>query len=418
MRAHKLHERAERERDNRKDGASSGSGDNGVEEPIKSDVNVLELLDELEQIEQLADEMTSLQADGVTDEQLQLLLGGELEPISELAANKRVAHQPTKAVKALKSVEKRSEDSNAIDEESFSDSSADLEDFDDGDDVPELLTTILQHPRDSDTTQKELRYLRNWIRKIQLELRSEQNLGSIGELASRSDRLIVCERLQGRIDWHLANNDKFVFSSNFRMLDAHVQQEVRRKRDQNIAENEAFKAELAMTTEEKLARPPTSVPSPPPAELKRSVSFGADEVASFSRFQAPRRVSEDRRNASQLDSDDLSSSDHSDSSDSDTTARLTKLVGTMKLGATSDDACSAATVTKPILKNKQAVQRELHRIKTVSAPISEPTKSTDRQQPASDSEPMVEFNKVLRYYCLSLPITPDNALLALLSDYW
>lgn len=412
VREHKQRERAEREQADSEDAVNANGGAGDEATPVISDNNVLEMLDRLEQLEDLEAEMDSLQADGVSDEQLQQLLSGELTPSSDATATKRVAHQPANVAPAKKEPVRRIpinvnkvpaanmpslsnyEDSESSD--SYDDDGNSLhEDDDDEEDVPEQLRLILLQAYELGTTQNRIRFLRENIREVQLELRAEKAMSSVVDLVSRSDRMFVCERLQREIDRLLADNDKFFFSSGFKMLDADLKQDICRKRQSNIEENEAFKAAFPLVKDEAPASPAAAV------ELKRSVSFGADEVTSFSKHQAPRRVSDHRRNA-QLDSDDLSSSDSdSDSSASDTTTRLAKLVGTMKLTAKVSEGAAA----KPILKNKQAVKKERHRSQTVSMSSDESKRPVGREGPATDTEPMVEFNKV----CLLMSLVSSES---------
>lgn len=411
VREHKMRERAEREQADREDAVNDNCGAADEDTPIMSDIDVLHMLDELEQLEDLEAEMKSLQADGVSDEQLQQLLSGELTPSSDATVTKRVAHQPSKVAQAEeKPVSKMIANVNDApaanmpsltdhevpdSSDSCNDDGQSLNESDDDEDVPDQLRSILLQAHGIGTTQERIRFLREKIREVQLELRAEKAVSSVVELVSRSDRMFVCERLQQEINRLLEDNDKFFFSPGFQILHDDLKKDICRKRQTNIEENEAFKADFPLVKDYvdlAQASPPAAV------ELKRSVSFGADEVASFSKHQAPRRVSDDRRNAAQLDSDDLSSSESdSDSSASDTTTRLAKLVGTMKLSGKVSEGASA----KPILKNKQAVQKERHRSKTVSMSIDEPKMTAGRKAPNTDSEPMVEFNKVvfLVYLC-------------------
>lgn len=252
MRRHKEKEREEREK------------------AADKDVDINALLDDLELMEELDYELENLEID--SDDKLHKIINGEIplppeksRKAHDMTMNVESAHEPPKintpSERQITSIEQldESEDSN---EESLQDDESIDSDYNQNssdEDLPDEFKAYRFEAEEMSTVDK-LTFYRKQLHGVQTRL-GDSKVTTFDDFVRKTDQMFLCDHLQSEIDRLQGSL----------MASADSKKEIKEK--QNVAKKPT-KGGLA----------------------KRSVSFGADEVTSFRKDQAPLRVSEDIKN--------------------------------------------------------------------------------------------------------------------------
>lgn len=371
VREHKQRERTERERIAQLDAKSEPLDSDDEDE---DDERVNRLLDTLEGAEDLDYELSLIPDNKESDEIVQKLLRESAHSESD---RKRVAHATkTKTVEAganvkipmpstqsaKHSIHAESTSSSSSDDDAGSDASATTDS--DEENLPEQMIEYREAAKPMAPTQR-LQFYRKKLREWERKYRNAKGAMCPEDVEHETDCMFMCDHLENEI---------------FRLEDD--------PRADSSDETDEAQANATGTTATDNANLGERSQKP-----RRSVSFGADEVASFSKHQAPCRVSDDLRNNAEPAEENCNDV-VDDNASGDV---LASKVDELKLSKSASNE-SLGAAGKSILKNREAVHQEPRKSASVGQPkivADEKTKNVTEKPPAATEAPRAEFDKIL-----------------------